>query len=190
MEGDDENAAWQAFADAVGMWRTSSSGAVRDLVDSATELLVVGFDTPHLRELAGASAAESMWVIEPLVHATIDELDAGRLLEGSPERASLQAMLRRYLQRRIALRDLSSWAHVAIGHEGEGALQPFVELDDIYDDWEYSGFDLGELDRVARTAANEFLSTGETEAFNQLGSDAPHALAPTPPKRPWWRLRR
>lgn len=155
-----------AFADAVGLWRTS--GAVADVVDASTDLLVAGEDTPSLRELAGTSRTESVWVVEPLLTATVAELGLSSLMQGSPERATLIALLHRFLEGRVTLRDLTSWAHTYIGHGGEEELQPFVLLDDELDGWAAEGEDLGFLEAPVRLAVQTFLDGGGAEGLHNI----------------------
>jgi len=130
---------------------------MRELVDAATDCIVAGLDTPSLRVLAGAEPTESQFVIEPLVAATLDELGLSSLMTELPERGALKAMLRRFLDGRLSTRELSSWAHRVIGHDGPGDCRPFVLLDDVYDDWESAGFDLDTLTTQATAEAQAFL---------------------------------
>lgn len=142
----------------VGLWRSTPQDRVADLSAAAADLLVLGYDSPALRELAGLSAGDLFYEVEPVLATALEQLGASDLLSGSANRAGLAARLELFLDRDMSLRELSTWAHQVIGHEGEDDLQPFVLLDDIYDDWEYSGQDLPYLDLVARKAARDFLA--------------------------------
>lgn len=142
----------------VGLWRMYPKEGTVELIDAATDLLVLGYDTPALRRLAGMSANDSMYEVDPVLNATLDQLGLEHLLDGTPERAGLEVRLERFLDGDLTLRELSSWAHSNIGHDSEPDCQPFVNLDDIYDVWECAGHDLEVLEHVARQSANEFLA--------------------------------
>lgn len=142
----------------IGLWRSSPLEGTAELIDAATDLLVLGYDGPALRQLAGMSARDSQFEVEPVVMATLLQLGASDLVRGTSERAGLEARLERFLDGELDLRALSRWAHSVIGHEGDDELQPFVLLDDIYDDWENAGLDLVYLEQVTRRASNAFLA--------------------------------
>lgn len=142
----------------VGLWRLSPKEGTVELIDAATDLLVLGYDNPALRRLAGMSADDSQYEVGPVVEAVLDQFGAEHLLDGAPERAGLEVRLERFLTGDLHLRELSRWAHSTIGHGGEPDCEPFVILDDIYDDWEYAGHDLEFLTQTARRAANDFLA--------------------------------
>lgn len=148
----------QEFRDAVCLWRVSPSGAAAVVIEAATECLVAGEDTPTLRELAGASPRESAFVLEPLITDTVNELGMADLLGADVQVEALRAMLRRLLAGKITARNLASWAHREIGHEGAPSCQPFVVLDDDYDDAEAFGHDEQDIDRWAHVAAEAFLA--------------------------------
>lgn len=173
----------------VGLWRSAPQHRVADLSDAATDLLVLGYDTPALRELAGLSADGLFYDVEPVLAAALDQLGVPDLLHGSADRAGLEARLDLFLDGEMSLRELSSWAHQTIGHEGEADLQPFVLLDDIYDDWEYSGHDLSYLEVVARKAARDFLAGHPVSRLDWLAPPARAVDDNAPPSKPSWRDR-
>lgn len=167
-------AAWHLLRTPVGLWRSSPKEGTKNLIDAATDLLVLGHDSPALRELAGMSIADSAYEVEPVVHRMLAEIGVETLLDVSTDRAGLEAQLERFLDGAVGLRQLSQWAHSAIGHEGDEKCQPFVLLDDIYDDWEYAGHDLEYLEVTARRAAHDFLAGRMVTRLDWL----------TPPDRP------
>jgi hypothetical protein len=158
MNDIDERAALADFVDSVRLWLQDPTRWMSELVDSATNCLVAGLESPSLCVLAGTSKVETQFIVEPLVADTLDELGEAAILDPPPERGALEAMIRRFVDGRLTTRELSSWAHSAIGHEGPDDCQPFVLLDDIYDDWESAGGDLDELARQARLEAEAFLA--------------------------------
>jgi hypothetical protein len=162
---------------------------VGDLSDAASDLLVLGYDTPALRQLAGLSPGGSFYEVEPAVNAALEELEIGDLLDTNAERAGLEARLGLFLDGNLTLRELSTWAHQTIGHDGEDDLQPFVLLDDIYDDWEYSGQDLVYLDLVTRKAARDFLGGRPVTRLDWLDPPAQAVAHSAPVRRPSWRNR-
>lgn len=119
----------------------------------------------------------------------LNQLEVNGLLDGSAERAGLAASLEQFLDGELSLRELSTWAHQTIGHEGEDDLQPFVVLDDIYDDWEYSGQDLAYLDSVTRKAARDFLAGRPVARLDGLEPPAQAAAQSATVRRPSWRDR-
>ncbi|HEY3545991.1 MAG TPA: hypothetical protein VGK17_07845, partial [Propionicimonas sp.] len=166
-----ESAAVQSFVDAVSIWRLTD-GAVGDIIDAATDCLVEGIGTPSLSILAGESARESRFVLEPMIEDAVRELGRGELLDADAQRAALGAMLRRFRAGTISARDLARWAHRHIGHDGEPDCQIFVELDDIWD--EADCFDASDADLNAWMAR-------EADAF--------WAGRPSPGWPDSWRLR-
>lgn len=173
----------------LGLWRSTPHDSVGQLSDAAANLLVLGHDTPALRELAGLSPGDSFYEVEPALAAALDELGIGDLLSASADRAGLEARLELFLEGDLTLRDLSSWAHKVIGHQGEDDLQPFVALDDIYDDWENSGLDLPYLDLVTRKAARDFLAGRPVTRLDWLEPPAQEAAKSATVHQPSWRNR-
>lgn len=174
---------------AVGLWRTAGPAGTRAVIDAATDLLVLGYDTPALRELAGLTARASYYDVEPVLVRALEQLDVDGLLHGSPKRAGLTARLEQFLDGELSLRALSTWAHQSIGHDGEDDLQPFVLLDDVYDDWENSGQDLPYLDQVTRKAARDFLAGRPVTRLDWLEPPAHEAAQSATVPRPSWRHR-
>src|SRR5690606_22090132 len=107
----------------------------------------------------------------------------------SADRAGLEARLGLFLDGKLTVRELSTWAHQVIGHEGEDDLQPFVILDDIYDDWEYSGQDLPSLELVTRKAARDFLAGRPVSRLDWLEPPAQASAKDTAAGRLNWRER-
>lgn len=171
---EDQMAAWHLFRTPVGLWRSSPKEGTKNLIDAATDLLVLGHDSPALRELAGMSITDSAYEVEPVVHRVLEEIGVETLLDVSADRAGLEAQLERFLDGEVGLGQLSRWAHSAIGHEGDEECQPFVLLDDIYDNWEHAGRDLEYLEVTARRAAHDFLAGRTVTRLDWL----------TPPDRP------
>lgn len=170
----------------VGLWRSTPHESVGYLSDAAADLLLLGYDTPALRELAGLSPGDSFYDVEPALTSALDELKIGDLLNTSADRAGLEARLALFLDSELTLRELSAWAHQVIGHEGEDDPQPFVVLDDIYDDWEYSGQDLPYLDLVARKAARDFLAGRPVTRLDWLEPSARGANQSTAARQSRW----
>jgi hypothetical protein len=64
-----------------------------------------------------------------------------------------------------------------------------VQLDDIYDDWEYSGQDLAYLDLVTRKAARDFLGGRPVTRLDGLEPPAHASAQDIAAGRPNWRER-
>lgn len=118
------------------LWRSTPHDDIKWLSDAAADVLVFGYDTPALRELAGLSPGDLLHGVEPVVSVALDQLGINDLADTSIERGGFEARLVLFVQGDLTLRELSSWTHEMIGHDGDDDLQPFVELDDIYDAWE------------------------------------------------------
>ncbi|WP_217629122.1 hypothetical protein [Sanguibacter gelidistatuariae] len=173
------------LAEPIGIWRTDPKEGTAELVDAATDLLVRGFDSPSLRVLAGTSPREPQAVVGPILTSTLGELGVDDLLRVSADRAGLVARLRRFLDGRLTLRELSFWAHCEIDHDGDPDCQAFVDLDDLYNDWEYAGLDVVRLEAIARREARAFLDGSRPASFDEFWPWLPAA-----PRRDffaWWR---
>lgn len=156
MEDAARDRAITQLVDAVSLWRVSPRHA-GEVIDAATSCLVVGLDTPALRELAGESPADSSYVVEELIRRCLEELAMSDVLERDLELAAATAMIRRFLAGSVSARELASWAHQVIGHDGASSLQPFVMLDDEYDLLGVDGTTEADLDAFAHADAVAFL---------------------------------
>jgi hypothetical protein len=178
------------FLDAVGLWRLTPGSFARDVIDTATECLVDGSDTATLRELAGASPWESRLVLEPLVLQTVEELGLSEELDPDVELSALLVLARRLASGRTAPRDLASWAHRNIGHDGDSRCQPFVELDDMYDEAEAVGSDVTEVDDLVRREADALLSGAPSPGLSESWPLLPPAMPRrSVVRRPRWSTR-
>jgi hypothetical protein len=119
-----------------------------------------------------------------MIEQTLDELGISDVATGSAHHAALTTMLRRLIAGKTSPRDLAQWAHRYIGHEGDADCQVFVDLDDMYDTADYSGFSETELDEWALEEAHAFLegrpSPGRTAVWR----------TPPPSSQPEGRLAR
>jgi hypothetical protein len=165
MSGLSRTDARTLLADAVSIWRMSP-GTVGDVIDAAVRCLVAEVDSSTLRELAGASPEDSQFVLGPLIEDALAELGMQDVLTANIQRAALAAMLRKRQGGLVTLREVARWAHRNIGHDGDADCQPFVDLDDMYDDAEYSGRDLVELERWASDASDAFLVGRPAPAYS------------------------
>jgi hypothetical protein len=175
--------------DAVLLWRAVPGTHAGEVIDAACECLVAGSDTEALRELAGASLRDSSFVLDPLILRTLDELGLSDALEVDLQRSAMLVLARRLATGRITPRQLASWAHAHIGHEGSAECQPFVNFDDMYDEAECVGLHQADLDHMVREEADAYLSGAESPGLS-LGWPAPPEVEPGPSdQRPrgWWR---
>jgi len=187
MADSDETLARQAFCDAVNVWRLCGAVYVADVIDTATECLVAGLDSPSLRILAGASPRDSMWELDALIRDTLEELGLPGLLDSNVQREALRAMLRRFAAGALSAREIASWAHANIGHDGPADCAPFVAFDDMYDEADYLGYSEQELDQWVAAEATAFLS-GLPSPQHTVGYGRPvTSIAIPPPRRSLFR---
>jgi len=108
---------------------------LRVAVDAAVDGLVAGLDNEPLRELAGLPAATGSSELEDLLDQTITTFDPAYPTMSDSDAVTLVARryALRYLDGSLTARQLSSWAHSTIGHEGADEAQPLVRLDDELD---------------------------------------------------------
>lgn len=172
-----EGAAAEALYDAVALWEVRSAFGADEVISAAVDALVVGVDSPSLRELAGLSAQDSYWTLRPLVEGTLEQLSISYPGPGSDDVqiAAARVMCKRLLGGGLTARDFATWAHRTIGHEGADRLQPLVELDDAYDVREYIGDTIKDLESAVQREAESLLA-GEP----LLARTAPVQPAETP----------
>lgn len=166
MTDESSSAARDELLDAVRLWRVAPGTHAADVIDAATEGLVVGLDSALLRELAGASPQDSHFVFEPMVVTTMEELDLAKLLEPDLEVAAMSAMARRLSQGRATPRELASWAHHSIGYTGSARCRPFVDAFYLYEEAEYDGLDTSGVDVLVRKDADALLSGDDFPALS------------------------
>ena len=156
----DEQTAREALSDAVALWEVRTTFGPDAVIAAAADALVVGVDSPTLRELAGASARDDYWTLRPLVEGALEELSIHRPDPGSDEIqiAATRVMAKWLISGALTPSEFARWAHATIGHEGAHQLQPLVDLDDAYDVTDYTGDTPADLDEVARSMARSLLA--------------------------------
>jgi len=109
------------------------------MVSAATDLLVSGMDGPAVVALASAvvTPVTSPFEMDALVLEAREELGMAQLDDELTAIRASQTQLRRWLAGELTDRQLASWAHGAIGHEGPAVLQDLVVTDDMFDELEY-----------------------------------------------------
>ncbi len=155
-----ESTETSALFDAVALWEVAETTGAAAVISAAVNAIVKGVDSPALRELAGLSGNESYWAMRPVVESTLEEFDiAFPGPDGDDiQIAATRVMCERLLDGILSARDFCSWAHSTIGHEGAAQLQPFVDLDDVYDIDEYAGHGVQALDDAAHAMAKLLLA--------------------------------
>lgn len=147
--GDDQ--ARERLVDAISLYRLQPTRMTGLLADEATGALVAGWDSPALRQLAGASSGDNLWSLDALVDDVTAELNLPMATtERSREVQAGAAMCRRAIRGEVDFREVARWAHQVIGHEGPAALQPLVELDDQYDIADLGPLTLADVDELAQ----------------------------------------
>jgi hypothetical protein len=151
----DENAARAALFDAVALWEVGSTFGPAEVIAAATDALVVGVDSPTLRELAGASARDDYWTLRRLIGGAFNELSIPVATAGTDEVqiAAARVMAKRVINGSLTPSEFARWAHTTVGHEGAPHLQPLVDLDDAWDVTEYTGDTQADLHEAAHAMA-------------------------------------
>ncbi|MEI7059240.1 hypothetical protein WBG06_25695 [Nocardioides sp. CCNWLW239] len=116
-------------------WGYWLDGTDRDrvrVVDSAVEALVVGLDSPSLRELAGVDKDASWGEIDNLILRIVDELGVPHPTEESSLRLDLRRRSAKVLVGEVEPIDLAAWGHRRVGHDGPADLRALTLLDEEY----------------------------------------------------------
>jgi hypothetical protein len=135
LAGVDATAARLWFGDALVMYDRRDRDA-RDLVAASSELLAVGVDGGAMVALASkvVTPLTSPFETDDLVADAREEVRMPPLDEGGTTVRLTQAQLRRWQRGELSDRQLTSWAHWAIGHDGPEELEELVLLDDLMDE--------------------------------------------------------
>ncbi|MGO4144566.1 hypothetical protein AB4Y77_05725 [Paenarthrobacter sp. YAF11_1] len=129
-------------------------------ISAATNALVEGHDGQALRELAGASLHINVFELGVLIDDALKELDVatGDMTKDDAQLVAAYHYASRAIKGILPLRDLASWAHRVVGHEGHLIAQELVDLDDAYDAYDGWG---GEPD--AMQVVIRFMDAAEPE---------------------------
>lgn len=181
----------KALEDAVVLLAHAPGFGVPEVVDRACDALVAGIDSPHLRELAGASRDESRWVLDPLVESTAAELGLTTAAEpAEEERRAVRGMARLLVRGVVSPRDFVAWAYGSFLFDGTDQVQGLVQLEYLYDEAEWGDPDPpARVDRAALVLAQGFLD-GSPVALEDVLPDRVSAVAPVRVRLravPWWR---
>lgn len=109
----------------------------RDLVAASSELLALGVDGDAIVALASkvVTPLTSPFETDDLVAEAREQLRMSTLDEGATTVRLTQAQLRRWQRGELSDRQLASWAHWTIGHDGPEELEELVVLDDLLDEY-------------------------------------------------------
>jgi hypothetical protein len=134
-----------------------------DVVDAACDLLVAGLDSPSLRILAGVPRRNADIEVPQIVEPALREIGLEYHCRGSreAEEAAVRALAMRVLSGSVEPSALTVWAHRRFGHDGLDLAQRLVELDDVYDAYEYDDGDQSTVDDDVIAEARRLVS-GET----------------------------
>ncbi|MFJ3405334.1 hypothetical protein [Promicromonospora sp. NPDC090134] len=170
----DHDAAAAMSDDLLIAWGLWLDGVDRDrdrIVSSATDALVLGLDSPGLRELAGLDHAVDWGDVDSLILQAAVELHLPRPTNELALRAELERHARQILRGQETPGALTVWAYRRVGHEGPRELLALVRLDDEYamleevpGYWEIPdrSEQVRALDEVVRSAAAAIVA-GETD---------------------------
>ena len=144
--------------EAIAWWRAKLPDGRAVLADAATRALVAGADGSALAELAGLPRTENPFVVDDLIERVADELGLHEGLRGSPQEIAVRRMCRAVLAGQMTERELSQWVHTEFHHESESdPLDLLAELDDDYDQAEYSKAGTADVERRIREVAEQIL---------------------------------
>ena len=134
------------------------------LTTAAAEALVAGFDSPHLRELAGLHRRTDFGELRETAIAAFDELELEfpdpRTVKG--QLLVLRQLCLSYRAGELSARGLTRWAVSEIGYLGAEEALELVDLDDLLDEIEHGASWAGTLDdahRLIDEAVGRFLAT-------------------------------
>jgi hypothetical protein len=131
----DPDSARQRFGDVLALY-DFRAGDAKSLVAAATDLLVEDTDGEGVVALASkvVTPLTSPFEMDDLVTEARDELRMSRLDPDQTAIRAAQAQVRRWRSGELTDRDLTAWAHQAIGHQGPAVLQDLVVSDDLLDE--------------------------------------------------------
>lgn len=152
------------FREAAALWSCGVFGGSDDTVMLACDLLVEGFDTPSLRELAGLPAREAWRDSRDVLQSTFEELGIAFVEEDSTEVAliALRSLCRRFLTGALPEREFAQAAYSLFAYDA-----PAVAHDLAYLEYDFECFDDGhghnsDPSGLADTYARAFLSAVST----------------------------
>ncbi len=133
----DATAARRWFGDALVAydWRDRDA---RDLVAASAEMLALGVDGEALVALASkvVTPLTSPFEMDALIADARAEMRMRRLDDSAATVRFTRSQLRRWARGELSDRQLTRWAHAAVGHDGPEELQDLVVMDDLLDEWE------------------------------------------------------
>ncbi|MGF6832847.1 hypothetical protein QF015_001012 [Paenarthrobacter sp. TE4293] len=123
-----------ALIAAQALWSIRQDAAAAAIA-AATDALVEGLDGPALRELAGAWPNINVFELGVLMDDALKELGVatGDMTKDDAQLVAAYHYASQTTDGTLPLRELASWAHRVVGHEGHPIAQELVELDDAYD---------------------------------------------------------
>lgn len=154
------------LVEAVARW-TVTDGDRELLMETAVDALVVGLDTPSLRDLAGIDRLTDWADVDRLAARTLDELGHPAMTPELALRKATECQARRVLDGILHPHAFTTWAHAWVRHDGPDGLAILAELDDEYDiledvpgDWSVPDRPrhLQALDATVRAAAAALLA--------------------------------
>lgn len=125
----------RVFGDVLARCDLSSADG-REVVAAAAELLAADVHGPAVTELACLviTPLTSAFEVDALVASAREELGMPVLDADRTAIRAAQAQARRWRGGALTDRQLASWAHGAIGHDGPAVLQDLVVADDMLDE--------------------------------------------------------
>ncbi|MBO4207492.1 hypothetical protein [Micromonospora echinofusca] len=144
---------------ATALWGVGYVNA-SDVVVAACDLLVAGFDGPHLGMLAGVSAGQADEEVPRFVEGALREVDLDHHRPGSlaGNEAALRILAARVVAGDMTPRELTGWAWRTFGHGSSALAERLVELEDVYET--YGDLVSDEVDAMIVAAARRVAAAG------------------------------
>ena len=149
------------FLEAAARWAEGPSDGARDAVALACDLLVEGFDTPALRDIAALPYDASWWDARDALEATCGELGQQFTDRYSDEARLLVArwLCRRFLTGGMLDREFARAVSDLLGYDAPEVARDLAALDYGCDCCEWA--DGPDLARLADKYARAYLAAGQ-----------------------------
>lgn len=173
------DSARRSLVDRTARWACGFINA-SEVVDAATDALILGLDSPTLRVLAGVPAAQATIEVPDLVERAMDELELPYFGPGHPTNRLIAAaaLAAEHVHGTLTARDLCRIVHQHYGHGAHDLIEPLAELDDCYDTIEYSNDTEQDLEQQTLEAARNLIdAVNNNLGATSVGSDADSRIA-------------
>lgn len=147
--------------DVFALWYVGQRSAA-DIVYAACDLLVSGLDGPALRELAAVSVHHADDEVPGLLEPALRNVGLAYHSKGTTaaNEAALTVMAAQVLAGALPPRDLTVWVHRTFGHATLELAERLSDLDDVYDELDWSDLTEADVDAQVRAEAQRLMRIG------------------------------